>query len=87
MRNGCSARRRDATTERAGRGFVRAPHVRAGWKRGTRAGEGTCWSMVISAMFDGQLAGGIGISGGTAAQDHEAAEAAEAALRALGLPA
>ena len=38
--------------------------------------------MVISAMFDGQLAGGIGISGGTAAQDHEAAEAA---LRTLGL--
>jgi uncharacterized protein GlcG (DUF336 family) len=33
-------------------------------------------------LVDGQLAGGLGISGGTSAQDHEAAEAA---LRSLGL--
>lgn len=36
----------------------------------------------VPIILDGQLAGGIGISGGTAAQDHEAAEAA---LRTLGL--
>jgi uncharacterized protein GlcG (DUF336 family) len=36
----------------------------------------------VPIMLDGKLAGGIGISGGTSAQDHEAAEDA---LRALGL--
>ncbi len=38
----------------------------------------------VPIVLEGKLAGGIGISGGTSAQDHEAAEAA---LRALGLPA
>lgn len=38
----------------------------------------------VPIVLDGQLAGGIGISGGTSAQDHDAAEAA---LRALGLSA
>ena len=36
----------------------------------------------VPIMLDGQLAGGIGISGGTSAQDHEVAEAA---LQAMGL--
>ena len=38
----------------------------------------------VPIVLDGKLAGGIGISGGTAAQDHESAEAA---LRASGFPA
>ena len=36
----------------------------------------------VPIMLNGQLVGGIGISGGTSAQDHEVAEAA---LQALGL--
>lgn len=36
----------------------------------------------VPILVDGQLAGGLGISGGTSAQDHEAAEDA---LRSLGL--
>jgi uncharacterized protein GlcG (DUF336 family) len=36
----------------------------------------------VPILLDGKLAGGIGVSGGTSAQDHEAAEEA---LRALGL--
>lgn len=36
----------------------------------------------VPILLDGKLAGGIGISGGTSVQDHEAAEDA---LRALGL--
>ena len=36
----------------------------------------------VPIVLDGKLAGGIGISGGSSAQDHEAAEDA---LRALGL--
>lgn len=38
----------------------------------------------VPIVLNGKLAGGIGISGGTSAQDHEAAEAA---LRTLGLSA
>lgn len=38
----------------------------------------------VPIVVDGKLAGGIGISGGTATQDHESAEAA---LRASGFPA
>ena len=38
----------------------------------------------VPIVLDGKLAGGVGISGGTSVQDHEAAEAA---LQALGLVA